>query len=459
MPYPYTQIALSNTVGQMITLINELVTEVNTTIDRSGDTILAANGTISAPGVSFNGDQNNGLALTAADTVALVANSVAKITANHTFISMSVPTLSADGSVSSPGISFSSATSTGFYFGSGQLNGTIAGTNRYQFSASAFYAPALALDFQNGDVFLTRDAAGAFAQRNGTNPQTFRVYNTYTSDTNFERVSLRWDTNEAYIGTRGGADSGGTGTKRNLIIEGANVLIGVGSTPTRIWQFASSGHLLAVSDNTYDIGASAANRPRLIYTAAGGLLNDIAVASTAGAVNARLLTVSNGIVRLTRDDTNDFSRLILGTNDSSGVAIKKNGTTLQVRLGNDSGDASLTAAQVYSSVAFNSALTTGTLLTNDSQSVADNGVILVAPASAIATLFVVNDEDAMTGQFRLRGGNPTAVVDGPTYFSATKDNATTVNVYYDASGPSGAGYYLQNKRGASRTIRLIRIGT
>lgn len=40
------------------------------------------------------------------------------------------------------------------------------------------------------DLLIGRDAAGVFAQRNGTNAQTFRVYGTYTDASNYVRASL-----------------------------------------------------------------------------------------------------------------------------------------------------------------------------------------------------------------------------------------------------------------------------
>jgi hypothetical protein len=39
------------------------------------------------------------------------------------------------------------------------------------------------------DLSLARDAANTLAQRNSTNPQTFRLYNTYTDASNYERVT------------------------------------------------------------------------------------------------------------------------------------------------------------------------------------------------------------------------------------------------------------------------------
>ena len=70
----------------------------------------------------------------------------------------------------------------------------------------------------NADLRLFRDAANTLAQRNGTAAQTSRIYNTYTSATNFERLNIRWDSNQAIIDTEAGS---GGGTLRGLRIGSA----------------------------------------------------------------------------------------------------------------------------------------------------------------------------------------------------------------------------------------------
>ena len=66
-----------------------------------------------------------------------------------------------------------------------------------------------------GQVYLLNDAGTAetLAQRNGTAAQTFRLYNTYTSDTNYERGKLEWSSNVLRIGTEKGS---GGGTARTV---------------------------------------------------------------------------------------------------------------------------------------------------------------------------------------------------------------------------------------------------
>jgi hypothetical protein len=66
-------------------------------------------------------------------------------------------------------------------------------------------------------VLLTADAANTLAQRNGTNAQTFRLYNTFTDASNFERGFMRWNSNVLEIGT----EAGGTGGSRLLKLQSA----------------------------------------------------------------------------------------------------------------------------------------------------------------------------------------------------------------------------------------------
>jgi len=92
------------------------------------------------------------------------------------------------------------------------------------------------------DLILARDDAGILAQRNGTNAQTFRIYNTTDAGiANYERGFLKWDSNILKIGT----EKGGTGTQRaveidagvyiNLNLAGANKF-GIGGSENVCYQ-------------------------------------------------------------------------------------------------------------------------------------------------------------------------------------------------------------------------------
>jgi hypothetical protein len=71
------------------------------------------------------------------------------------------------------------------------------------------------------DVYLRRDAAGVFAQYNGTNAQEYRVYGTYTSGTNYQRLAIK--TKAVTLSALSGAS---VATTTGLIPDGA-VLVGL----------------------------------------------------------------------------------------------------------------------------------------------------------------------------------------------------------------------------------------
>ena len=118
----------------------------------------------------------------------------------------------------------------------GSGNSYIAGS-LLQTSGNIYAGGSFVLNTANQDVWLHRDAAGILAQRNATNAQTFRLYNTYTSTTNFECLDFRWDANTAKIGTHKGSVGG---VARDLVLETDTVErlriasfgdVGIGTSP------------------------------------------------------------------------------------------------------------------------------------------------------------------------------------------------------------------------------------
>ena len=95
------------------------------------------------------------------------------------------------------------------------------------------------------DLILTRDSSNTLAQRNSTNAQTFRLYNTYTDASNYERGFFRWNTNVLEIG----AEAAGTGTQRGVDIK-------VGATSVLSISGTTATFVSRVSASNYAIGAS-----------------------------------------------------------------------------------------------------------------------------------------------------------------------------------------------------------
>ena len=77
----------------------------------------------------------------------------------------------------------------------------------------------------NADLILRRDAANTLAQRNGVNAQTFRLYNTFTDASNYERGFMRWNSNVMEFGT----EAAGTGTLRRFLLQSGNGEISFGN--------------------------------------------------------------------------------------------------------------------------------------------------------------------------------------------------------------------------------------
>ena len=86
-------------------------------------------------------------------------------------------------------------------------------------SSGAFAWSKLANSEGNPDLSLYRDAANTLAQRNGTNAQTYRLYNTYTDASNYERGFFQWNSNVLEIGSEGA----GTGSEQPVRITAATL--------------------------------------------------------------------------------------------------------------------------------------------------------------------------------------------------------------------------------------------
>jgi hypothetical protein len=187
------------------------------------------------------------------------------------------------------------------------------------------------------DVILARDAPNTLALRNGANAQAFNIYNTFTDASNYERAFMRWATNVLYIGS----EKAGTGVARTLSFQ---------TDGTDRWYIATTGHLWGALDNTYDIGASGANRPRNVYVAGSVLSGNIRGTGffEVGAAQPLLwvgrsyvYSPADGNILVQNNANTDFGRLQFGGTTSSFPALKRSSTTLQVRLADDSAFASV----------------------------------------------------------------------------------------------------------------------
>lgn len=167
----------------------------------------------------------------------------------------------------------------------------------------------------NGDVFLRRDAANTLGLRNGANAQTFNIYNTFTDASNYERLTLGYDSgNNAFLIS---GNMAGTGTHRNLELSGGGNVLGLGMTANgNVNWTINAGHFLAGTDNASDIGASGANRPRNLFLSGG-------ITSGATTLHTTSVALTNGAAANTATLTNAPA----AGNPTKWVPINDNGTT------------------------------------------------------------------------------------------------------------------------------------
>ena len=178
-----------------------------------------------------------------------------------------------DGSASAPTFA-TGVVNTGMYrdSGGGRLRFTVGGTyTGINFGASVIGISSDTAQIELGsgqDTILVRDAANTVALRNSTNAQSFKVYNTYTDASNYERFAINA---QSGADVRLQTEKAGTGTVRSIVF---------GTNASGRWYIdGASGHFLAATDATYDIGQSGATRPRNIYASnafvAGGGIDAI----------------------------------------------------------------------------------------------------------------------------------------------------------------------------------------
>lgn len=174
-----------------------------------------------------------------------------------------------NGSVTNPAYSFNSSTNTGMYqSGVGDLRITTEGTDKLRILTNQFILRSNSLlqwgssGVSSADLAITRDAANTLAQRNGTNAQTHNIYNTFTDASNWERGTFAWASNIFNIL----AQRAGTGSARQLRVgTGGSTNFLIMTNNIDRWRVDSSGNFLGNTDNTLDIGATGATRPRTIY--------------------------------------------------------------------------------------------------------------------------------------------------------------------------------------------------
>jgi hypothetical protein len=167
---------------------------------------------------------------------------------------------------------FNSDTNTGFYSRSADtLTFVSNGANKFEMTTQGLRLEVNATlgwafnDLSGStDLAIGREAADTLYQRRGANPQAYRLYNTFTSATSFERANIQWASNVFTIGTEKGS-AGGTARVLRFQTDGvdrvhvaADGKVGIGTTsPSYLLSLygtdANTRLLIDRSGNTMEI--------------------------------------------------------------------------------------------------------------------------------------------------------------------------------------------------------------
>ena len=143
------------------------------------------------------------------------------------------PLLIPDGTTSLPAVAFASQPATGISGNGSGLNFSFntsrtlnITTERVLVGEATYFGWAQGAAIVFPDTMMYRDgAAGKVGVRNATNAMTFNVYNTFTDASNYERLSIDWQTTSNVI--RIASEAAGTGTQRDIAIMGT---VGINET-------------------------------------------------------------------------------------------------------------------------------------------------------------------------------------------------------------------------------------
>lgn len=188
------------------------------------------------------------------------------------------------------------------------------GAGRVLISASSTAGARINGDLQIGGtstILLQDGAANTLAMRNGTglNPQTFRLYNTYTDTSNYERGFFRWNTNVLQMGT----EAAGTGSLRNMEIN-CNSLTLRDNTNTSANFYISNGN---GSSNLYLDNIGNSNSGNILFKDRDALMSTISISKVNG-VDKHNFTLSirnNGYINITDNILSIGNRLIGNINE------------------------------------------------------------------------------------------------------------------------------------------------
>jgi hypothetical protein len=232
---------------------------------------------------------------------------------------MLAPFRLADGLQATPGIAWLNEPSTGFYrAGSGEMWGVVSGTQVLQYTANGVLIPASRTFTNNGNTTL----GGTLAVTGASTLTGALTANGGVGTTTLSTSGLA-TLNSASV--TGNLSVGGTLTLTGGLTLNGNVTVGDSSADTLTINSTITSNML-FTDNTYDIGASGATRPRHVYVAGNGVFG-----GTLGVTGVATLTANpvlsagtaNGVLYLNGSKVATSGSVLSfdGTNVSLGASV------------------------------------------------------------------------------------------------------------------------------------------
>ena len=337
---------------------------------------------------------------------AYTPTTTAAITTTNNISVPSGQVLGSLGSVSAPTYGIG-ATNTGWYMADAiTLRYAFAGVRNFEVgNVSRFFSSGtqgVYLDARSGtesiafgsleDLKIFRDAANTLAQRNSTNAQTFRLYNTYTDASNYERLSVDWTTtaNTATISTQ----NAGTGSARTLAIGQDlyvnSVRVGLGNSNGSLNTVVGGANSMV--NNTTGNSITSVGNASLVYNTTGGShtsigkgamqFNTVGSNSTSvGALSLQFNTTASNLTAVGYQSlySNTTNVATLGT--VTGGTGYTNGTYTGVVMTLSSGSTALTYPTATIVVA--GGVVTTVTITSAGVGFKDTTTVLTAPAASI----------------------------------------------------------------------------
>lgn len=226
-----------------------------------------------------------------------------------------------------------------------------------------FYSDNPGLRYGGIGPYSLREEAGRLVQRNRDTvgeAQLFELAKTWTEGGLKEYLRLGCVGSNFVVRTA--AESGGT--QRSLLIDGSTIQLQSGGTAR--WNVDTSGHLVAATDASFDIGASGATRPRNAF------------------LSGSLTWGSDSVGRLTRDGGGDA---VIQTQTATNLRFQTNGSAAQFRVAHTASAVNYVEVTGSASAAGLATITAGGTDTNIDIAITPkgSGVLKFGTHSALAT--------------------------------------------------------------------------